>query len=126
MPGKQVLRKASLIEFNKAVSYSTSLENEMKKYLLTTVIALGLTTSIQTQAAAGYGLGCNVWGPVSYVYAGEGGSFMAIVNGYACVISGVTDRLMVSAASAILSEALSAGKQAYVGVSNGQLVASTQ
>ena len=109
-----------------AVTYSTLLENEMKKYLLTTIIALGLTASLQTQAASSQGQGCNVWGPVSYVYAAEGGSLMAIVNGYVCIINGVTDRPMVAAASAILSEALAAGKKASVGVSNGQLNAATQ
>lgn len=85
----------------------------MKKLLF--VLAL-CTFGLTSPSFAASGLGCNVWGPVSYVYfgnnSGTNSTILAIINGYVCIVSGSTTSLtpMVS----VLANAEANGKQGYM------------
>jgi len=84
----------------------------MKKlFLILGMCLLGLANP----GFASSGSGCNVWGPVSYVYIGNSGStsqVLAIINGYVCIVNGNTSSLTPMAA--ILSDAEANGKQGYL------------
>ncbi|HEX9625603.1 MAG TPA: hypothetical protein VGA00_01550 [Acidiferrobacterales bacterium] len=84
----------------------------MKKILLILGVCLAGLTS---PAFAASGLGCNVWGPVSTVVISNSGStsqLLAIINGYACIVSGATSSLTPMVG--ILATAQANGKQGYL------------
>jgi hypothetical protein len=74
--------------------------------------------SFANPSFASSGLGCGVWGPVSYVYVGNNVSgvgtstILALINGYACFVTGPTSNLTPQVA--ILSDALANGKSGYL------------
>jgi hypothetical protein len=90
----------------------------MKKYLVSIIAVFGMALSMQASAATGSGMGCNTWGKVSYLYQSAAGASLAIVNGYACFISGATAR-DVSVMSAILSQAEASNKDAIIEITSG-------
>ena len=85
----------------------------MKKLILISSLCL---FGFAGPSFASSGLGCGVWGPVSYVYMGNSTSgtstILAIINGYACFVTGATSNLTPQVA--ILSDAIANGKTAYL------------
>lgn len=85
----------------------------MKKQLISAAAIIGFAFSTQAISASGTGLGCDNWGKVSYLFQSASGTSLAIINGYACFVSGTTDR-DVSVMSAILSQAEASNKDAIL------------
>jgi hypothetical protein len=84
----------------------------MKKFLLISGLCL---LGFANPGFASSGSGCGVWGPVSYVWVGGGGTsgtngtVLAIINGYVCIVSGAIDQMAPRAA--ILATAYAHGMQ---------------
>lgn len=63
-------------------------------------------------------MGCSVWGPVSYVWVGGGGTsgayttVLAIINGSVAIVNGSTGRMTPRAA--ILATAYGNGMKGYL------------
>ena len=87
----------------------------MKKHLISAVALVALSSS-QVYAASGSGLGCGVWGKVSYLYQSTFSTSLVIINGYACFISGANDSDN-AVMSSILSAAEANNKDAIVNAS---------
>lgn len=91
----------------------------MKKFLAIFGLCLfGLTNP----AFASSGLGCNVWGPLTYVYVGNSGTsstILAIINGYVCIVSGPTTSLTPLAS--VLASGYAGGKQGYLTDTNAAI-----
>ena len=87
----------------------------MKKIILISSLCL---FGFASPGFASSGLGCGVWGPVSYVYMGNNAAapgtstILAIINGSACFVTGATSNL--TSQVAILSDAIANGKTAYL------------
>jgi hypothetical protein len=86
----------------------------MKKFFF--IISSFCLFGFASPSFASSGLGCGVWGPVSYVYIGNSttgtSTILAIINGYACFVTGATSNLTPQVA--ILSDAIANGKTGYL------------
>lgn len=89
---------------------------KIRTAMLAVVGALAMNTSAQAVTLSGGG--CNITGPVTYVYANSGSS-MAIVGGLSCFITGITAAEM-SAFTAIASESRTSGRSITIGTGASQ------
>ena len=87
----------------------------MKTKIHTVMLAVAGTLAMSTSAHAVTlsGSGCNVSGTASYLYVNPGQS-LALVNGLACFISGLTAG-EVASLSAVVSQAQTTGKKVVIG-----------